>query len=157
MTCHSFQFFCWFYSWCGCSMLILFLCCEIKRSPVCCSPVTRGTYSSELPYFSSPKPVLLQLTIKAKWFFLHSISSRWIKIYFSKATYMYTLILKAAFRSNKSVETFVMGTLLDSLIGGGQIRGIKGMSPGSATQLFLILPLRSPFSPFSPLRSLVSG
>ena len=70
---------------------------------------------------------------------------------------MYTLILKAAFRSNKSVETFVMGALLDSLIGAGQISGIKGMSPGSATQLFPILPLRSPFSPFSPLRSLVSG
>ena len=46
---------------------------------------------------------------------------------------MYTLMLKAAVRSNKSVETFVMGTLLDSLIGGGQITGIKGMSPGSAT------------------------
>ena len=46
---------------------------------------------------------------------------------------MYTLMLKAAFCSNKSVETFVMGTILDSLIGGGQIGGIKGMSPGSAT------------------------
>ena len=46
---------------------------------------------------------------------------------------MYTLMLKAAVRSNKSVETFVMGTLLYSLIGGGQISGIKGMSPGSAT------------------------
>ena len=70
---------------------------------------------------------------------------------------MYTLMLKAAVRSNKSVETFVMGTLLDSLIGGGQITGIKGMSPGSATQLFLRLPLRSSFSPFSPLQSLVLG
>ena len=40
---------------------------------------------------------------------------------------MYTLMLKAAVRSNKSVETFVMGTLLDSLIGGGQITVIKGM------------------------------
>ena len=46
---------------------------------------------------------------------------------------MYTLMLKAAVRSNKSVETFVMGTLVDSLIGEGQISGIKGMSPGSAT------------------------
>ena len=70
---------------------------------------------------------------------------------------MYTLMLKAAFRSNKSVETFVMGTLLDSLIGGGQITVIKGMSPGSATQLFPRLPLRSSFSPFSALQSLVSG
>ena len=34
MCDHSFQFFCWFYSWCGCSMLLLLLCCEIKRSPV---------------------------------------------------------------------------------------------------------------------------
>ena len=112
-----------------------FSSCAVKLNDLRfgCSPITHGTYSSELPYFSSPKPVLLQLTIKAKWFFLHSISSRWIKIYFSKATYMYTLILKAAFRSNKSVETFVMGTLLDSLIGEGQISGIKGMSPGSAT------------------------
>ena len=139
------------------SMLILFLCCEIKLSSICCSPVTHGTYSSELPYFTLRKPLLLQLAIKAKCFFLHSISSRWIKIYFITATYMYTLMLKAAVHSNKSVETFVMGTLLDSLIGGGQISGIKGMSPGSATQLFPILPLRSPFSPFSPLRSPVSG
>ena len=37
---------------------------------------------------------------------------------------MYTLMLKAAVRSNKSVETFVMRTLLDSLIGEGQISGI---------------------------------
>ena len=29
---------------------------------------------------------------------------------------MYTLMLKAAVRSNKSVETFVMGTLLDRLV-----------------------------------------
>ena len=70
---------------------------------------------------------------------------------------MYTLKLKAAFCSNKGVETFVMGTLLDSLIGEGQITGIKGMSRGSATQLFPRLPLRSPFSPFSPLQSLDSG
>ena len=42
-------------------------------------------------------------------------------------------MLKAAFRSHKSVETFVMATLLDSLIGEGQISSIKGMSPGSAT------------------------
>ena len=46
---------------------------------------------------------------------------------------MHTLMLQAAVRSNQSVETFVMGTLLDSLIGEGQISGIKGMSPGSAT------------------------
>ena len=70
---------------------------------------------------------------------------------------MHTLMLKAAVRSNKSIETFVMGTLLDSLIGEGQISGIKGMSRGPATQLFPRLPLRSPFSPFSPLQSLDSG
>ena len=58
---------------------------------------------------------------------------------------MHTLMLKDAVRSNKSIETFVMGTLLDSLIGEGQISGIKGMSPGSATKLFPRLPLRSSF------------
>ena len=58
---------------------------------------------------------------------------------------MHTLMLQAAVRSNQSVETFVMGTLLDSLIGEGQISGIKGMSPGSATYLFPRLSLRSSF------------
>ena len=46
---------------------------------------------------------------------------------------MHTLMLQAAVHSNQSIETFVMGTLLDSLIGEEQISGIKGMSPGSAT------------------------
>ena len=126
----------------------LFSSCAVKLSDLLfgCSPVTHVTYSSELPYFASLKPVLLQLAIKAKWFFLLSISSTWIKIYFIKAIHLYTLMLKAAFRScNKSIETFVMGTLLDSLIGGGQFGGIKGMSPHSS------------YSPFFPLQSLVPG
>ena len=145
MCDHSFQFFCWFYSWCGCSMLLLFLCCEIKWSPVWLFTCHSRHIFLWIALFCFAEPLLLQLAMKAKCFFLHSISSRWIKIYFITATYMYTLMLKAAVRSNKSVETFVMGTLLDSLIGEGQISGIKGMSPGSATYLFPRLSLRSSF------------